>query len=279
MSGSIGFSPISLYEQYAAHETTDAAAAMKADPQASTLIAYFNKNAADITTPAQLLKNYKVLSVVLGAFNLQSSINDTALLKQLMTQNPAAKNSLSQQLANPQYTLFAQAMSDWTTSPFATAATRAQLVQAFTTNTFEQNVNSQAAGLGNALYFTREASSITTLTQLQADPNLLQVAVATTGVPYDDFGALEFNQQTALLQKNIKVSQLTTPSYVKQIAEQYLVQQTSNSQSTPAPGTLAALYSDGTDTSGDSVLSILDPQSVSTDTNDSSSGSVLSLFA
>jgi hypothetical protein len=217
--------------------------------------------------------------VVLGAFNLQSSINDTALLKQLMTQNPSAKNSLSQQLANPQYTLFAQAMSDWTTSPFATAATRAQLVQAYTTNTFEQNVNSQAAGLGNALYFTREASSITTLTQLQADPNLLQVAVATTGVPYDDFGALEFNQQTALLQKNIKVSQLKTPSYVKQIAEQYLAQQTSNSDATPAPGTLAALYSDGTDTSGDSVLSILDPQSVSTDTNDSSSGSVLSLFA
>jgi hypothetical protein len=284
MSGSIGFQPISLYQEYAANETKYADASIKSNAQATALINYFQANAGTITTPDQLLKNYKILTVVLTAFNLQGSINDTALLKKLLTQDPTKSGSLAQQLGSAKYQLFAQALSNWTTPPFATASDRAQIVAAFTTNSFEQTADTQAPGLANALYFTREASSIKTLTALQSDTNLLAVAVATTGVPYDDFGALSFDQQTSLLQKNIKISQLQTPSYVKHVAEQYLVQQQSSSTGTPAPGSLASLYSDGSDTSGDSVLGILDPganldSGGTSGSGGSSGGDLISLFA
>jgi hypothetical protein len=278
MSGSVGFQPVQLYQQYAANESTYATASMRGNPQDSGLIAYFNANSAGIATPAQLLGNYKILSVVLGAFNLQGSIGDTALLKQLMTQDPTSKTSLAQRLQNAKYLLFAQALSNWTSPPFATAASRAQIVSSYTTNVFEQTADTQAPGLANALYFTREVPNIKTITGIQSDPQLLKVAVASTGVPYDDFAQLSFGQQTTLLTKKLKLSQFQTPSYVKQMAEQYLVQQTSTSNATPPPGSIGSLFYDGTDTSGDGVLSILDP-GANLATGDTNSGSLLSLFA
>jgi hypothetical protein len=281
MSGSIGFQPIPLYQLYSAKESTYATASLKANPQDQSLINYFNANAASIKTPAQLLGNYKILTVVLTAFNLQSSIKDTALLKQLMTQNPASSSSLAQKLGNAQYLLFAKALSNWSTPPFASASDRAQLISSYTTNTFEQTADTQAPGLANALYFTREAPNIKSITALQSDASLLKVAVAATGISYDDYVQLSFTQQTKLLTSKIKISQMQTPSYVKQLAEQYIVQQGSSGSGTPAPGSVASLYSDSNDTSGDGVLGILDPGANldSSGSSDSSSGNVLSLFA
>jgi hypothetical protein len=199
-----------------------------------------------------------------------------------MTQNPTKSTSLAQQLGNPQYQLFAQALSNWSTPPFATASSRAQLVASFTTNTFEQSANTQLPGLGNALYFTREASSLKTLTALQADSNLLQVAVVATSVPFDDFGALSFSQQSNLLQKSIKVTKLQSQSYVKQLAEQYLIQQQGSVNSTPAPGSIASLFSDGTQSDSDTLLSILEPSAADALSNQNANGNAspaLSLLA
>jgi hypothetical protein len=278
MSGSVGFQPIPLYLQYSANESKYSAAALQANPQDTSMLAYFKANAASITTPAQLLGNYKILTVVLTAFNLQGSINNTAILKDLMTQDPTSSTSLAKQLNNTQYTLFAQAFSDWTTSPFASATNVAQIATSYTTNTFEQSADTQAPGIANALYFARLAPSATTISQVQSDPTLLKVAVATTGITYDQYVELSFAEQTKLLTANLKVSQLTTPSYVNHVAEQYLIQNSTGGASAPPPGSIASLYSDSTSLDdGDGLLSILDPGANLSD--DSSSGGVLSLFA
>jgi hypothetical protein len=280
MSGSVGFSPIDLYQQYAAKESTYASNALKANPQDQSLVAYFNAHAASVTTPEQLLKNYKLLTVVLTAFNLQGSINDTALLKQLMTQNPSSSTSLAQKLQNSSYLLFAKALSNWSTPPFANASDRAQLIQSYTTNTFEQSADQQTPGIADALYFTREMPNIKSIAALQSDANLLKVAVATTGITYDQYVELNFNQQTDLLTKALKPSQFQNAKYVKQIAEQYLIQQSSNGASSPPPpGSVASLFSDDSSNAGDGVLNILDP-GANLDTSDDSGGSnTLSLFA
>jgi len=278
MSGSVGFQPIPLYLQYAADESKYSASALQANPQDNAMLAYFKANAASITTPQQLLGNYKILTVVLTAFNLQGSIKNTAILSQLMTQDPTSSTSLSKQLNNAQYTAFATAFSDWTTSPFASATNIAQIATSYTTNTFEQTADSQAPGIANALYFARLAPKATTISQLQSDPTLLKVAVATTGVTYDQYVELSFAEQTKLLTASVKISQLQTPSYVNHVAEQYLIQNSTGGASAPPPGSIASLYSDdSTQDAGDSLLGILDPGANLS--NDSTSGGVLSLFA
>ena len=278
MSGTTGLSPLSLYNLYAGNESKYASASIAANPQSTALISYFQKNAASITSPDALLKNYKVLSLVLGAFGLQSSINNTAVLRKLMTQNPNSSASLAQSLGNVKYQLFAQALSNWTTPPFAKAASRTQLIAAYTTNIFEQTADEQAPGLAKALYFTREAKSLKTETAIQSDAGLLAVAVTAVGLPLQNFEELNFNQQTTLLKGKLDVSTLQDPSVAKRMAEQYLIAQQSTASDEPAAGSTASLYSEDADTTGDSVLTILDPSSDGSGSGSSSTG-VLSLFA
>jgi hypothetical protein len=94
MSGTTGVSPIQSYLSDSTNESKLAIASAKASARETSLIQSFQKNASSITTPAALLKNYPALSVVLGAFNLSGSINDTAILQKLMTQDPTNKTSL-----------------------------------------------------------------------------------------------------------------------------------------------------------------------------------------
>lgn len=285
--------PIPLYLSYAANETADAVTTTKSSPEAQSLIAHFQATAANITTPKQLLADYKSLSVVLGAFGLSNQINNTALLNKLLTQNPSAKGSLASQLG-AKYLQFANAISTWNTptsttgavtSPFAKAGDRASLVTAYEVNNFESSVNGQAPGLQDALYFTRKIASVTTITQLQSDPTLLAVAVTTAGLPLTDFQVLSFAQQTQILTTKINLKNFQSPADVKRAAEQYLVSQQTNVNTTAqtvAPGSLLSLFG-GSDTTGNSIISILQTATgdsiTGTTATNSAASAVLSLVA
>ncbi len=249
MSVTTGISPVTLYVNDAAHEAARAGRA-EGEPAGQSADRLFRKAAPSITSLDALLKNYKVLSLVLGAFNLQGSANDTAILRQVLTQNPASSSSLAQRLGNPHYQLFANALSNWHPSPFSTTAGINQLVSAYTTNQFEQSANQQAPGLANALEFTHEASSMKSVAAIQSDANLLAVAVTGLGPPLQNFEELSFDQQTSILQNKLHVADLQKPSYVQHLVETYLVQQPSVDSGEPSAGNTAPLFSGDTDTSG-----------------------------
>jgi len=262
MSGSIGVSPLQTYLTDAKNEVKLATAAAAANPQQTGLINYFQAHAASITTPAALLGNYKALSVVLGAFGLGSLVSSTALVKQLLTQNPADKSSVAYRIGNAKYLAFAKALSNWNPPPFGTQSGISAIISAYKTNNFETQADQQTPGLRQALYFTRIAPSITTLTQLQSDPDLVAVAVSGTGLPLTAFDNLSFDQQTALLKQKINLGSLKTPSYVQHITEQFLVQQQLNNGFTAPqvqPGSVASLFGGASsgNTGGDGLLTIL----------------------
>jgi hypothetical protein len=287
MSGSTGLPPLQSYLTYGANEAKYANAAAAANGQETSLINYFQKHAGGITSPSALLGNYKALTIVLGAFGLSGSINDTALLKQLMTQDPTSKTSLAQKLGNAKYLSFANALSNWNPPPFATVSGVASVVTAYKTNQFEASAGQQTPGLQNALYFKRTAGSITTLTQLQSDASLLAVAVTGIGLPLTDFQELSFDQQTAMLTSKLKIGDLQKPGYIQHLSELYLVQQQLNAPLTPAapaPGSELSLFPySGTSTSGDGVLTILEASNGETSsllgTSTTGTSNLLSLFA
>ena len=285
MSGSTGLSPLQSYLSYSSNETKYVDASAASNGTETALIAYFQKQAPAIKSPSALLGDYKALSLVLGAFNLSGSINDTALLKQLLTQDPKSKTSLAQRLGNAKYLSFATALSTWTPPPFSSASSIAALVKAYKTNQFEAGADKQTPGLQKALYFTRQAGAIKTYTQLQSDADLLAVAVTGIGLPLTAYENLSFQQQSALLKQKLNIADLQKPAFVQHLAEFYMVQQQLNAPQTasaPAAGSLLALFpGSGADTSGDSVLSILQSAAGGTSSllGGGTSNNVLSLFA
>ena len=278
MSGFTGLPPIPLYLTYAAQESKYATSSLQSNAQANANLAYFKSVASAIKTPSALLKDYKALSVVLGAFGLQDKIGNTAILSQLMTQDPTSTSSLAHKLGDAKYQLFANALSNWNPPPFSTAAGIAQIASAFTTNTFEKAAGQQATGLNKALYFTREAASLKSVAAVQSDSDLLSVVVTSLGLPLQNFQELGFDQQTAILTKKLNFASFQDPAQVKRMAEQYLVQQQSTANDSPAPGSVASLYDDGSDAGGNGLLGILYP-SASDGSGDDGGSNVLSLFA
>lgn len=281
MSGSIssGASPVQTYLTDTANELKQANASVAGNAEATNLIAYFQTHAGSVTSASSLLGNYKILSVVLGAYGLSSYANDTALVKALLTQDPTSRASVAYRSGNAKFIALGSAFANFKQSPLTSETGQTFLVNQYKYNLFEAAANTQTPGLQNALYFTRQAGSITSLTQLQSDANLLAVAVTGIGLPLTAFENLSFDQQTALLTQKFKVSDLQRPSYVTHLAELYLVQQQLSSggkSAAAAPGSLASLFAgssvNGTSTTnGNGVLSILAA-------GDSSSGGSVSLF-
>lgn len=263
MTGSL--TPVPTYLSIAPNEQQYVARFQASDPVTKSDLAYFQANAAKITSPDALLKNYRVLQVVLNAFNMSKDINSAGLLKKLMTENPSDKNSVAQKLANPNYLRFAQYMSGWSPPPFSNPKVVDVIAGQFATNSFEQAEGQQADGLQQALYFTRNISNATTINQLMSDPTLLNVIVTGMGLP-QQFGLMDYDQQVTLLSKTVDLSKFTDPAYVNKFVQKYLVMnQMNNSGDNSQPTGLLALFGAGTDTSGNDLLSALFPDSGTTD--------------
>jgi len=271
MSGTTILPPIPAYTRISANEGQYVDAFASTDPQTKADAAYFLENAASLTTPEALLKNYRALTIVLQAFGIGSYAQDTALLKQVMTQNPNDTTSTAYQINDPALTRFAVAMGQFTTPPFASASNQAALVNAEATNNFESQQDSLSPGIADALYFTRSISSITSIDQLMSDPKLLQVAQVATNMP-SQFGTLDFNTQVSMLSAQIKVADFQKPGFVAQFVAKYLaINEENNATPVDTTGALAILSGTG---SADNILSAMLPTSSS-----SSSDPILSLFS
>ena len=154
------------------------------------------------------------------------------------------------------------------------ASNSASILSQYNTNEYEANEGKQVPGLGDALYFSRVAPTITSVDQLMSDTTLLKVVTTNLGLQ-DTFSNLPFDQQVSLLTAKVDFKQFSTPAKVQSYAEQYLALTNEQASADQATALASNLFS--TDTSTDDstpdLLSVLYP------TSSSSSVSVLSLFS
>ncbi|GBD55643.1 DUF1217 domain-containing protein [Gluconobacter wancherniae] len=269
MSSSISAMPaIPQYLTAVKNETKAVSNWEKTSTASQQALKAFNSEASSITTPEQLLKNYKVLTVVLGSFGMSSAINQTAVLKSLMTEDPTSSKSLAQRSGNTAWKAFATAFSDWSTSPLSSQTKLQSISDNYLTNSYETAVQTETPGLGDALYFTRTVKAGATLESIMADPKLLKVAETVSGFDPTQFGALDYDQQVRLLEPRLKLSNFSTTAGVQRYAEQYLAMLQINPQTTTTPASTLTLY--GADSSSDGILSLF---------TGSSSSSSSSLFS
>jgi hypothetical protein len=270
MSGST-VSTLPIYKMVSANEDARVIAFGRSDPQTKTDIAYFLKQAPKIQTADALLKDYRSLSIVLSAFGMKSALQQTALLKKLMTEDPTNKKSVAHRIANPTYLRFASAMAQFKTSPFANTSNVNALVKAVQTQNFEAAQDARSPGMADALYFKRTVGSLTTITQLMSDPRLLKVAQSATNMP-DQFGTLDYSFQVKLLSKQITMKNFQNGAYVDKFVGRYLaIASASNATSADTTGAMSILSGSGSSTN---ILSALLP-----DNSGMAGTPLLSLFA
>ncbi|NHO32993.1 DUF1217 domain-containing protein [Acetobacter fallax] len=266
MSGSIsGLSPVATYLAEEKDEAKSAANYAKTNATVSNDVASFEKDAPTITSATALMKNYKALSVVLGAYGLGSIQGETALVKDLLTQDPTSSTSVAAKSGNATWLAFAKAFSAWneasssstsTTSPFADPTTLESVVTQYEQGQYETSLNNSTStpGVGSALYFTRTMTSSMTLNDIMADSKLLTVVETVSGFNPTQFGALDFDEQQRLLSKTVNLSDFSTPAKIQKYAEQYLATLQISPQPVTQPASLLSLY--GSDGSTNTTLSL-----------------------
>jgi hypothetical protein len=252
-------------------------------------IAYFKSVAPTLTTPEKLLSNYRVLTFVTTAYGMSGQQNETALLKQLMTQNPNSSGSLAQQLGTVNYLQFASAMSNWNPPPFSTATGINNAIAGYQQNSFDAAVGQDNTVLQNALYFTQNAQGATTLTQLMSNPTLLSVVTGALGIP-TAFGNLSYTQQVAMLTPLVNMKQFSTAAGVASFVNKYVdmsevaqaqagTSTTSTTVSTSTTATVTSLFTSAVSTGASEASGSNIPQGLTLSASMFGSGSSLNILA
>jgi hypothetical protein len=235
-------------------------------------IAYFQSKASTLTSVDALMKDYRSLKIVLGAYNVSGLLAYPALTRQLLSQDPSSASSSAQKIGNPSYIAFAKAFDQFQNNPLASSTNVATVVTSYVTNSFEAAQNTATPGMQNALTFNRTASQITSITQLMTNTPALTVAVAQTGINFTTYANMSYDQQVAFLTKKITLSNFQNPAKVTKMAEQYLIQAvqdpTAWGASNANTNTVVSLLGGSSDTSELSLFGV-----------SSSTNPVLSLFA
>jgi hypothetical protein len=218
-----------------------------ADGSDKTDLDYFTKTAPKLTTPDALLKDYRALSFVATSFGLGAQVDQTAILRKLITENPTDPKSLAMQLSDERYRKFATALSIWAPPPFSSQATIDSIVAGYKQQSFENSLGQDNGALQEATYFTRNAVGATKLSQLMADKPLLDVVRTALGIP-DAFSNLDYAQQVAILKPRVDMKQFATAAGVAAFVNKYLVMdQLKQSQAASASDPMLSLFSDGGD--------------------------------
>ena len=96
---------------YLERTRTDQQALLRASPDVSRDLEAFSGKIADIQTPDDLLNDYQLLKVALGAFGLDDDIGNRGFLKAVLDSDTGDSESFVNRLADKRYLEFAEAFS------------------------------------------------------------------------------------------------------------------------------------------------------------------------
>ena len=226
-----------------------AATAAQGDVKSAT--DYYLANIGKVTTVAQFVNNYQLFSYAMKAFGLSDMTYAKGLMTKVLDGGVTSSTALANTLSDPRYKAFATAFNfaaDGTSTTTTTAATTGTTAK-YVEQTLEDNQAKTNQGVSNALYFSRHASSITSVYGLLADSTMLNVVETAYGIS-TTLGESDIDTQAALLTKVVPIADLQNTTKVGTLLTRYTAQYDVSS----TPSATNVLLAD----TSDSTSSILD---------------------
>lgn len=196
-------------------------AATASDPQVKNETAYYLANIGKVTSIKDFVGNYRLFSYAMKAYGLEDMSYAKGLVTKVLEGGTTSSSALANTLSDKRYLALAKAFdfadqgSAATKTTAATTGTTAKYVE----QSLEDAQGTKNAGVQLALYFTRNAASITNVYGLLADKNMLKVVQTAYGLPAS--ATADIDGQAATLSKLIKVSDLQDPAKVQKIAQRF----------------------------------------------------------
>lgn len=132
------------------------------DPAQNRDREYFKENIAKITSAEDLVSDYRLLRVALGAYGLDDDLPNRAFVEKVLSDGVANDDALSNRLADKRYRVFSEAFGFGGTLPPSTQGPgfADKVLARFDRQSFEVAVGEQDTDLRLALEVTRELPRI-----------------------------------------------------------------------------------------------------------------------
>lgn len=174
------------------------------DPAQSRDRAYFKENIGKITSAEELVKDYRLLRVALGAYGLQDDLPNRAFIEKVLSDGIIDDGALSNKLADKSYFAFSEAFGFGGILPPKTQSPgfADKVLARFDDHAFEVAVGEQDTDMRLALQASREipeiaaanSSDTTAWLTVLGDTALRQVFETAFSLP-DSIGVMDLDQQ------------------------------------------------------------------------------------
>jgi hypothetical protein len=198
------------FKRYVQNETQQIAqfekgAAYKRD------IAYFKANISKIKSVDELVKNQRLLKVVLTAFNLQGDVSSPAKIKAVLTSDLSDRNSFANRLIDPRYQQLAREFNVKVNglSKFKDSAVIADVVSKYAINAYERSLSDINPALRDAAYFLRNIGNVTDIYQILGDKVLRMVVTQALGLPAE-IANQSVQKQKQLIEAKLDIKKFRT---------------------------------------------------------------------
>jgi hypothetical protein len=190
-----------------------------AEPVVKLASAYYKANIGKVTSIADLVGNYRLLSYALKAYGLGDQINAKALITKVLQGGISDSKSLANTLKDTRWKAFATAFdfvgkgaSSISKAGAVDTATKAYVEQQLEADQGKNNV-----GVQLALYFQRVAPTVTNKYGLLADNNLTEVAQTIFGLS-SATSASAIDTEANQLNRLMPTATLQDPKKLQQLA-------------------------------------------------------------
>jgi hypothetical protein len=212
----------------------------------------FKKQAAKVESVDELVKDRKVLGVLLSAFGLDAEINNPGKLKAIFNSDPTDVNSFANRLKDPRFGQLAAFLDapNKDLINLVTASKQQEVIDKFLNNEFQKDVGNQNPAVRDAFFFLGKVNGIENTLSILGDLPLRTIVTSALRLP-PEIARQSIDKQAALIEAKFDINQaklgggVTAVSKSKQeiLADDIAALGTATSQVTAAESAISAIQS------------------------------------
>jgi hypothetical protein len=201
------------------------AEAIRTEPAAKREIARFRDRIGKIESVDELVKDHQLYSFVMKAFGLEGEIFAKAMMKRILTSDPADKGSLVNRLTDPRYREINKVLGFDTDGKvarpgFGSASWSEAMVDRYVTQRMIDGQKEENPAVGLALDFERKAKGLTSWFKVLADPDMAKFIRTAFGL-LDSIAQGSIDGQAKLLEQRMRIEDLQDPQVRKKLIRQF----------------------------------------------------------
>jgi len=190
-------------------------------------IAHFQDNIKKVNSVDDLMRDHRLYSFVMRAFDLEDRIPHKALMRKLLESEVVDPDSLANRVKDPKQKDLAHTMGFMLGGKVnlnvLSKTWRDGIVERFLTTKFERKQGETNEAVENALYFKRklgDGSGVRSWYSILGDKKLYDVMQTTLGFPRE-IAFMDIEKQKQYLDKKYDVKKLKDPKEIERLVNRY----------------------------------------------------------